>query len=68
MIAILAPATIPTFAADKVVSRHEVRRRDQVWGDIKDNGMIRRFIHAIPEAKYIPESNPGRTILSPEAG
>ena len=57
-IAILAPATIPTFAVDKVMSRHEVRCQDQVCGDIKDNGIIRRFVHAIPEAKYIPESNP----------
>ncbi len=59
-VAILIATTAPTLAADKVVSRHEVRFQDQTFicGEIKDRGKIRRFIHSIPEAKYIPEFEP----------
>ena len=59
-IAILVATTIPALAADKVVSRHEVRFQDQTFicGEIKDQGKIRRYIQSIPEAKYIPEFEP----------
>ncbi len=59
-VAILVATTISTYAADKVVSRHEVRYQDQIFicGEIEDQGKIRRFIHSIPEAKYIPEFEP----------
>ncbi len=57
---LMLATTIPAFAADKVVSRHEVRYQDQIFicGEVKDKGRIRRYIHSIPEAKYIPELEP----------
>ena len=59
-IAILIATTIPALAANNVVFRHEVRFQDQTFicGEINDRGKIRRFIHSIPEAKYIPEIEP----------
>jgi hypothetical protein len=65
-LAILVPTTIPT--SDKVASIHKVRRKDQVCGDFKDNGTIRRFIHSIPRPNIFQSSNYGRAILSTEAG
>ena len=59
-IAILIAATTPALAANTVVFRHEVRFQDQTFicGEIKAGAKFRRFIHSIPEAKYIPEFEP----------
>ena len=63
-------ATALTLAADKVVSRHEVRFQDHTFicGEIKNLGKIRQFIHSIPEAKYIPEFEPQADDPSPKVG
>jgi hypothetical protein len=54
---LIATTTSSALAANTVVFRHEVRFQDQTFicGEIRDRGKIRRFIHSIPEAKYIPE-------------
>ncbi len=59
-IAILIGTTIPASAADNVISRHEVSFEGQTFicGKIEDRGDVRRFIHSIPQAKYIPEFEP----------
>ncbi len=59
-IAIVIATTIPAMAAGSVVSKHEVRYQDQTFicGKIEDRGKVRRFIHSIPQAKYIPEFQP----------
>ena len=59
-IAILIATTISALAANNVVFRHEVRFQDQTFicGEIKERGKTRRFVHSIPEAKYIPEFEP----------
>ena len=59
--AILLFAT-PALGADKVISSHEVKYQDQTFicGEVQDQGRIRRYIHSIPEAKYIPEFEPSR--------
>ena len=59
-IAMVIATTIPAVAADNIVSRHEVRFEDQTFicGKIEDRGKVRRFIHSIPQAKYIPEFEP----------
>ncbi len=59
-ISIVIAMTIPAMAAGNVVSKHEVRFEDQTFicGKIEDRGKVRRFIHSIPQAKYIPEFEP----------
>jgi hypothetical protein len=59
-IAILIATTTSLPAANTVVFKHEVRFQDQTFicGEIEDRGKIQRFIHSIPEAKYIPEFEP----------
>lgn len=59
-VAFVIAMTIPAMAADNVVSKHEVRFEDQTFicGKIEDGGKVRRFIHSIPKAKYIPEFEP----------
>ncbi len=59
-VALLIATTISTFAADRILSRHEVRYEDQAFicGEIQDRGKVRRFIHAIPDARYIAEFEP----------
>ncbi len=59
-IAILIAVTIPAMASSNVISKHEVRFKDQTFicGKIEEQGIVRRFIHSIPPAKYIPEFEP----------
>jgi hypothetical protein len=59
-IALAIATTTSASAANNVVFRREVRFQDQTFicGEIKVRGKVRRFIHSIPEAKYIPEFGP----------
>ncbi len=60
---ILIATAVPAMAADKVLSSHVVRfdQESFVCGQINDSGIVRRFIHSTPTAKYIPEFEPAAT-------
>ena len=62
-LAILVATTIPTLAGSRILSLHEVRFEQETFicGQINDSGTVRRFIHSIPTAKYIPEFEPAAT-------
>ena len=62
-LAILMATAIPAMAADKILSSHEVRFEQEsfVCGQINKSGKVRRFIHSIPTARYIPEFEPAAT-------
>lgn len=59
-LALLIATAAPALAADHGAAKHEVRFEDQTFicGSVSEGGKIRRFIHSIPPAKYIPELEP----------
>lgn len=59
-LAILISTIVPAMAANNVLSSHEVRFEQETFicGQTNVSGTVRRFIHSIPTAKYIPEFEP----------
>ena len=57
ILAIFVATTVPAFAADNIVSSHEVRFEHVsfVCEEKNESGKLVRFIHASPGARYIPE-------------
>ena len=60
--AVLTAAPIPAAAAD-TVSTHTVQfdKVSFMCGEANESGKVVRFIHATPEAKYLPEYEPDAT-------